>query len=295
MIKKTKGSGGMLFLTVLLCMMLFIFPAQAANVRQPAADGTVTYGGDKAVIDASHASDGYLMIRYTGSADKIKIRIKKDTEYTYDLNTSGQYETFPLTEGSGTYAVQLYEHLNGNQYTLAVNQSIPVSLTDERSPFLYPNQFCNFNSQSAVVAAADNATAGITDTLKKVEAIYSYAVNNISYDYQKAATVQSGYLPNVDTTLAQKTGICFDYASLMTAMLRVEDIPSKLVIGYSQDTYHAWVSVYTDEQGWIDNLIYFDGSTWRFMDPTFASSGKGNSAVGEYIANPANYRAKFTY
>lgn len=138
-------------------------------------------------------------------------------------------------------------------------------------------------------------TAGISDTLKKVEAVYNYAVNNISYDYQKAAAVQSGYLPNVDTTLSQKTGICFDYASLMTAMLRVENIPSKLVIGYAGDAYHAWVSVYTEEQGWIDNLIYFDGSNWRFMDPTFASSGKGNSAVLDYISNPANYRAKFTY
>lgn len=285
----------MLILTVLLCMMLFAFPAQAANVRQPAADGTVTYGGDKAVIDASHTSDGYLMIRYTGNAGKIKVRIKKETEYTYDLNTSGQYETFPLTEGNGTYSVQLYENVEGTKYAVAINQTVSVTLADERAPFLYPNQFCNFNSQSAVVAVADSVTAGISDTLKKVEAIYSYAVNNVSYDYQKAASVQSGYLPNVDTTLSQKTGICFDYAALMTAMLRVEDIPAKLVIGYTQDTYHAWVSVYTDEQGWIDNLIYFDGSAWRFMDPTFASSGKGNSAVKDYISNPSNYRAKFTY
>ena len=81
----------------------------------------------------------------------------------------------------------------------------------------------------------------------------------------------------------------------MTAMLRSEDIPTKLVIGYAGDAYHAWVSVYTAEQGWVDNLIYFDGSNWKFMDPTFASSGKDNSTVRDYISNPANYRAKFTY
>lgn len=292
---KKNGVLRVFILSMLFSTMVLTIPALAANVRQPAADGTVTYGNDKAVIDASHSSDGYLMVRYTGSASKIKIRIKKDTEYTYDLNTSGQYETFPLTEGNGTYSLQLYEQLEGTRYAVSVSESIPVTLTDEKNPFLYPNQFCHFTSQSAVVAVADSVTAGISDTLKKVEAVYNYAVNNISYDYQKAAAVQSGYLPNVDTTLSQKTGICFDYASLMTAMLRVENIPSKLVIGYAGDAYHAWVSVYTEEQGWIDNLIYFDGSNWRFMDPTFASSGKGNSAVLDYISNPANYRAKFTY
>lgn len=31
------------------------------------------------------------------------------------------------------------------------------------------------------------------------------------------------------------------------------------------------------------------------MDPTFASSGKGDAAVSNYISNQANYQAKFTY
>lgn len=282
-------------MAMLLCAMPLSFPAQAANVRQPSADGAVTYGNKDTVIDASHTSDGYLMVRYTGSAQKIKVKIKKDTEYTYNLNTSGQYETFPLTEGSGTYSIQIFEHVVDNKYAVSASQTVSVTLSDEKNPFLYPNQFCNFAPQSAVVAAGDSVTSGIADTLKKVEAIYNYTVNNISYDYQKAATVQSGYLPDADAALARKTGICFDYASVMTAMLRSQDIPTKLIIGYSGDTYHAWVSVYTDEQGWIDNLIYFDGANWRLMDPTFASSGKGNADVQEYITKPSNYKAKFTY
>ena len=48
-------------------------------------------------------------------------------------------------------------------------------------------------------------------------------------------------------------------------------------------------------QGWVDNIIYFDGTNWRYMDPTFASSGKGDAAVSNYISNQANYQAKFTY
>ena len=117
--------------------------------------------------------------------------------------------------------------------------------------------------------------------------------NNISY--QKAKTVQSGYLPKVDDTLTTKKGICFDYSALMTTMLRTQNIPTKLVIGYAGSTYHAWISVYTEEQGWIDNAIHFDGQSWKFMDPTFASSGKGDKKITEYITNPSNYIAKFSY
>jgi len=281
--------------TVLTCALFLTFPAQAANVRTPVADGTVTYGSSNLTVDASHTSDGYVMVKYSGKAPRIKVRIQKDTLYTYDLNTSGQYETFPLTEGSGTYTIQVFENVSGSMYSTALNKQISVQMPDPNSPFLRPNQFCNFNVSSAAMAMSDTLAGNITDPIKKVEAVYKYAVDNITYDYHKAATVQSGYLPNVDNTLSTKTGICFDYASLITAMLRAQDVPTKLVIGYTGNVYHAWISVYTKQEGWIDNVIYFDGTSWKFMDATFAASGKGDPAITEYINNPANYQAKFSY
>lgn len=278
-----------------VCSVMLSFPASASNVRVPAADGTVTYDNARITIDASHTSDGYVMVKYTGKAPRIKVRVTKDTQYTYDLNTSGQYETFPLTEGDGNYTIQVFENISGTMYSTALSKSISVALADQNSPFLYPNQFCNFNTQSKFLETSDNLTAGLTKPLEKVAAIYKYTVDNISYDYDKAKTVQSGYLPNVDSTLETKKGICFDYASLMCAMLRSQDVPTKLVIGYTGSAYHAWISVYAGEQGWIDNVIYFDGVSWKYMDPTFASSGKNSSAVKDYINNAANYQAKFSY
>lgn len=278
------------FLAVASCL-----PVMAANVRTPQASGTVTYGNTKATIDASHASDGYIMIKYTGSNPKIKVRIQKNTQYDYNLSASGQYETFPLSEGSGTYSVKIFENVSGTSYSQAVSESISVNLSSETSPFLYPNQFCNFSSGSAVVSVADSLTSGLSDPLAKVEAVFNYTVDNIAYDNQKAASVQSGYLPNVDTTLSQKTGICFDYAAVMTSMLRVEDIPTKLVIGYAGNVYHAWVSVYVDGQGWLENVIYFDGNSWKYVDPTFISSGKRSQQALDFVSNAANYQAKFTY
>ena len=194
-----------------------------------------------------------------------------------------------------TTTIKVFQQVQGTSYAQVMSQTVTANIADSQSPFLYPNQFCNFNANSAVVAKAAELTGGISDPLAKVQAVYRYVIDHISYDYQKAASVQSGYLPVPDAALASGKGICFDYAAVMTSMLRSQDIPTKLVIGYTGGTYHAWVSVYLTGQGWVDNIIYFDGTNWRYMDPTFASSGKGNAAVSNYISNQANYQAKFTY
>lgn len=230
-----------------------------SDVRTPVASGSVTYGNGRATIDASNTSNGYVMIKYTGGQSRIKIQIAKSTTYTYDLNARNTYEVFPFTEGNGTYSIKIFENVSGNQYAQVMSQNISVSLADEFAPFLTPNQYVNFSNGSAAVNKGAELAASAADEIGVVTNVYNYVINNITYDTAKAASVQSGYLPNVDQVLAQKTGICFDYAALMTAMLRSQDIPTKLVIGYSGGLYHAWVNVYIDNIGWVDNFIYFDG------------------------------------
>ena len=170
-----------------------------------------------------------------------------------------------------------------------------ASITNEFGPFLYPNQYVNFNASSAAVQTGAAVCAGSADQVAVVADIYNYVITNITYDTAKAASVQSGYLPNVDVVLAQKKGICFDYAALMTAMLRSQDIPTKLVVGYTGNLYHAWINVYLDGQGWVDNVIYFDGKDWKLMDPTFASSGNQSEEIMKYIGNGSNYQGKYSY
>ena len=266
-----------------------------SDVRTPVASGSVTYGNGRATIDASNTSNGYVMIKYTGGQSHIKIQIAKSTTYTYDLNARNTYEVFPFTEGNGTYSIKIFENVSGNQYAQVMSQNISVSLADEFAPFLTPNQYVNFSNGSAAVNKGAELAASAADEIGVVTNVYNYVINNITYDTAKAASVQSGYLPNVDQVLAQKTGICFDYAALMTAMLRSQDIPTKLVIGYSGGLYHAWVNVYIDNIGWVDNFIYFDGHNWSLMDPTFASSGGQSESIKQYIGNGSNYQAKYTY
>jgi len=266
-------------------------------VRVPSAPGTVSYSTGNVTLDASNANQGYVMIKYGGSNPKIKVQITKpgtDT-YTYDLNARSNYEVFPLTEGSGAYQIKVFENASGNQYAQVFSQDIQIALVNELEPFLYPNQYVFFTPGSAAVQKGAELTASASAQIDVVTSIYNYVVDTIHYDTAKAQSVQSGYLPNVDQVLAQKTGICFDYAAVMTAMLRSQNIPTKLVVGYTGNLYHAWINVYLDNQGWVDNIIFFDGHDWQLMDPTFASSGGRSEEINQYISNRANYKSKYTY
>ena len=66
-----------------------------------------------------------------------------------------------------------------------------------------------------------------------------------------------------------KKAICFDYAAIVTAMLRAQHIPTKLLTGTIDDGYHAWIEVYDEDEGWVkvdDDCV---SGEWKTMDPTY--------------------------
>lgn len=274
--------------------------AKAASIPTVATlqTGVKVLSNTKAAVDASNLSEGFVMVKYTGGKNvRIKVQITKTggTTYTYNLNNTGSYETFPLTEGDGTYAIKVYENTSGTKYATAYSTSVTMKLRDPFLPFLYANQYVNFTANSTAVAKAKEITQGKTTDISKVEAIFNWVTTNFTYDYDLAANPPTGYLPNVDKVMASKKGICFDYSAVMAAMLRSQGIPCKLVIGYAGTVYHAWINVYIQGVGWVDKVIYFDGKDWTLMDPTFVSTGKGSDSIMKYVTNSANYSAKYAY
>lgn len=248
-----------------------------------------------AVIDYSHTEEGYIMARYTTPTDKrLKLRvIGPTTTYTYNLPVD-QWTVFPLSDGNGAYQAALYINTQGSKYAAVMTAQFDVELKDEFAPFLRPNQYVDYAQAVNTVEKGAALCAGLTHPLEKVAAVYDFVVGTLEYDHERAASVKSGYLPVLDDVLAEKKGICFDYASLMAAMLRSQEVPCKLVVGYAGDIYHAWISVWTEEDGWIDGAIFFDGHIWKRMDPTFASSGSRSAEIMEFIEN-GNYTVKYLY
>ena len=264
-------------------------------VLVPDPSGIEVFQSELYSIDVSNQSKGYIMVNYQGNSEKIKLQITTPggVPYTYLVTRYNQWVTYPLPGGDGVYNIQLFEvaDLANDLYAVVFTQELDVVIEDQLLPFLYPNNYVDFTPQSEVVNKGKELAGGATSDLEVITNIYNYVTKNISYDTEKAQSVEYGYVPNVDDTLATQKGICFDYASLMSAMLRSQGIPTRLEVGYAGEVYHAWISCYVDEIGWIDKIIQFDGVNWTLMDPTFAA-GSGGS---EYIGDGTHYQVKYSY
>lgn len=268
--------------------------ATKLTVRMPSASGEKTKSAQSAAIDYSNTSQGYIMVKYSGSNAKVKLQITGPNKvtYTYTLHKGG-YVAFPLTAGSGSYTANVYENISGTSYSMALSCNFTAQLSSSLLPYLYPSQYVSYSLQSKAVEKGDSLAATATTKIGVVQQVYNYIINNIAYDSYKASTVKSGYTPSVDDTLATGKGICFDYAALMAAMLRTQDIPTRMEVGYvAGNVYHAWVSVYLAETGWINGIIQFDGVNWRMMDPTFAA---GSAEPKSYTTAAYTYSVKYLY
>lgn len=256
-----RYTAGVLILTALACLVC------AAALVWPEASGDKTLKKGGTTIDASHVQDGYIMVKQKKSSKRLKFRVSRgDDQVTYDLNGEGDYEVFPLQFGDGTYKLVVYKQVSGNQYSQASSQSLKVELTDPNAPYLCPNQYVWYTEESETVQKSRELCENLSSDSEKVETVYAYVAGHITYDYMRALTVQSGYLPDVDQVLSDGMGICFDYAALMCCMLRVQGIPAQLVIGYADEAYHAWNSVYVDGE-------------WKRYDATAKAA---NMSVGQY-------------
>ena len=266
------------------------------NVLVPLKSGEEVYENEVAQIDASNSDQGYVYATYTGTNQKVKLQITGPDQvtYTYNLSTGGLDEVFPLSAGDGSYLINIYENIEGNQYSLGLTATIEVALENEFYPYLYPNQYVWFTKDMEAIVKGSELAYNANSDLEVITNVYNFMIYNISYDYEEAETVQSGYLPEIDEVLSTRKGICLDYACLMSAMLRSQNIPTHVEIGYAGTEYHAWISCYIDEKGWVNGIVQFDGTSWQLMDPTFGST-TAEDVLRSYIAKDDSYIVKYIY
>lgn len=265
------------------------------KVLIPESPGKKTIGYSPLILDISNIDQGYLTARSESEDQKMNVQLTAEDKvvYSYFINP-GENAVIPFTDGSGTYQVCCYQQISSSQYAALFADTLNVKLDNEFLPFLYPNQYVNFSPDSQASKLALSIVPEDTSDVNALQALYDYVVKNVSYDYDLAENVDAGYLPDVDRTLKTGKGICFDYASLMTAMLRSRDIPCKLQIGYAGSIKHAWIDVYIRSRGWVDKAIEFSGESWSRLDPTFDSNSEDKETIQEYIKDSDNYTVQFT-
>ena len=132
--------------------------------------------------------------------------------------------------------------------------TVPAQLNVEYAAFLVPNQYVNYTEESPGVLLSDELLSDYETDAEKLQALREYVTSNFTYDNQKAATVTAGTMPDMEYLLANRKGICQDIAELVACFLRVQGIPTQLVIGYFNQYYHAWNQVMIDGQWQLVDL-----------------------------------------
>lgn len=260
------------------------------HIPIPVASGRDVRKNNDATIDYSNITDGYIMVKCvkkTSRGLRVIVTTPNKIDYIYPLNQNNEFEVLPLSEGDGSYAIKIYEQMDdsqkSNKYKEILTLSINVKLPDQNTPFLYPNQFVNFNNDSLFLKKAAEFKL-IKNNKAAIDAIYNYVVKNVEYDKVRAATDTLDWnIPDLDRIFTELTGVCVDYAALMAAMARSIGIPTKLITGYTGKTCHAWVEVYLEPSGWVR------------MDPTVEALARIKRNIEQFIADDANYQQLYQF
>lgn len=254
---------GVIIMKKLIAMTAMILILCSLVMTVSANSGSITFNEAAATVTVKYTSSNY---------EELKVVIQKDNQ-KYNYNLYDNDETFPLQMGNGTYTVGVYKQVTkgSNKYRSLSKVSKTVSLTPN-AVFLASVQNVNWSDKSKAIKLAKELKLKCARDEESFKAIYNQIISSIVYDHQKAKTVTARYLPVIDTTLAEQKGICYDYSSLMAAMLRSIGIPTKMVHGNTSNVkeYHAWNEVFLN-QNWviIDSTVDAQLSKWGSTYQTY--------------------------
>lgn len=136
---------------------------------------------------------------------------------------------------------------------------------------------------------ADEICAECNTDAEKVQAIYSWMIENLEYDYDYQVILQ--YF-DVRRTLRSRKGVCYDFSNLFAAFCRSQNIHCHVVDGTPFDRA-------TEDHTW--NRVYYDGFWWDVdvtNDISCTANGKtlyGFRQLDDASASDKNYFITKTY
>ncbi len=131
-------------------------------------------------------------------------------------------------------------------------RALPVDrLPQDCLAYLAPSRFCE---SDLLAPLAWQSFGHLPRTTALVEAICTYAHNQLTFDYAQARGTRTASEAN-----AERVGVCRDFAHLAIALCRAVNIPARYVNGYMGDIgvpadpapmdFNAWFDVFL-EGGW---------------------------------------------
>jgi len=235
------------------------------------------------VISTKYAGVGLLQVYYQGEpGDKLKLQvIMGESRVVYDLFGDGRVESFSLQYGSGEYTVRIMQNVRDDEYFAVDSKTFDAVIDDDIAVYLSSIQNIDWDYSKLPIEdvpyIVSDSLSDSSDLLYEcADDLYFFVADNIDYDYGKINDLPYNYLPDIEQTYADQTGLCYDYASLFASMMRSIGVPTKLVKGYASydpDVYHAWVEIYIEGR-------------WMILDPT-----QGSGVFGEFVLRDAEKAA----
>ncbi len=195
-------------------------------------------------------NDRHQQIRQRLIHSPVSYQVTKDPEYGNDILYLDLRTPIPPTLDLAV----LYEaDVHGEQVELAKASSVPSGLGRKMQFDLQSNRYMVVNDE--VRALAQAVAAGAPTPAEKVERIYRYVIERMTYEKETPGW------GNGDTVRACSvgTGNCTDFHSLFISLARACGIPARFQIGLPVPNkaegeipgYHCWAFVYLPKMGWV--------------------------------------------
>lgn len=169
-----------------------------------------------------------------------------------------------------------------NKYDLENSETKPTKIRDEieLKKYLKDAKNLNINDKKIQKIAHQLKHEEEEETVKN---IFYFVTDHLDYHIFKKQN------RSAKKALKQKRGDCTEYSELMISLCRANNIPARIVSGYTLNRkaklgYHNWVEVYLTKNGWTP------------FDPTFADATNPNTSFSSmnnvyvYISNSRNHR-----
>ncbi len=251
-------------------------------------------------IDTTTASEGYIILENLDeraynigvyiSADVIN-DLEKKPNFIWISDSKGKSSIkVPLTYGVTSYNITVvtsmtYDPTGSECSSKKAELTFTPTSVSETGGFLLSAGEVIYDENMMFIKKAKEIAATCSNDFEKVEKIQAWVTSYMSYKDEEA-TPMIVYQCDLEKIYNRKTGVCYDYAVILAAMLRSQGIPCKLDFGYYDGVGHVWTEVYVDSEGVLDaDNVYLEGKKWCRVEATLS----GANGVKEFINESDKY------
>jgi len=179
-----------------------------------------------------------------------------------------------VVDSDGNWLAQ-YTLLPAQKMDIAVDGKAAIGLTPQQVP-ITQQEIQQDTAPTHYWQANSDEIRELADTLRTPEAIYSYVVKTLHYDFSRV-TDDSSRLGALSALQHPNSAVCLEFTDLFIALARAEKIPAREVDGFAytenakqrplslvKDILHAWPEYYD-----------MNKKTWVMVDPTWGNTTGG--------------------